>query len=679
MSDKVEYRIDGAVAVLSVLADGARPGPLDRATRAALMEALERAEGDDRARGVVITGSGRGFAAGVPFAELQEGSAGPSLSDLTARIARCAKPVIAAMRGDVRDGALDLALAARARVAVAGTRVAHGAVALGLIPQGGATQTLPRLIGAEAAIDFLLSVQWRAADAGALAGLCDAVVARNVVGAAVAMAADPPARRDPPPGFADPLGYQAEIHARLEAAPETPEARAMIDAVAAAQLLPLAEGMAREAVQADDLRRSARARALIHAARAARRAARPAEVPLPEVVCVLGDGAAAFAAAQALLDTGLSVDLAEQRKGGAAALAGQLGEAIESDVAAGRLTAGAAKEMRARLTGGPAEARLRGARLVVEACAAPLRALDTLVDVIAGAVAPDVPVLIGSNTGLLAGRMAQRVAGNGAGLLSGRVLGVAWQPGRASRFVELVVPDGADPGAVAVAESLMARMRREVIRCKPVNGLVVQRLRAALFAAAEWCVRHGVAPHEVDRALHWPRGPFAMMDAEGLAAQGLRLRALGQGEARADATLGTVLLAQGREGRRSRAGVFRYDGHAVHPDPAIGKILAQWRGTHPQRQLSEEDIRLRLWTALCAAGLECLDQGVVGSAGEVDLAGIEALGLPRASGGPMQVGESRGLVALRRDLRQWSEDDPTLWHESRTLDEAIKLGGKFAE
>jgi 3-hydroxyacyl-CoA dehydrogenase/enoyl-CoA hydratase/3-hydroxybutyryl-CoA epimerase/enoyl-CoA isomerase len=228
-----------------------------------------------------------------------------------------------------------------------------------------------------------------------------------------------------------------------------------------------------------------------------------------------------------------------------------------------------------------------------------------------------------------------------------------------------------------MAEALMARMRREVIRCKPVNGLVVQRLRAALFAAAEWCVRHGAAPHEVDRAMHWPRGPFAMMDAEGLAAQGLRLQAL-DGVA-PQGTLGSALLAQGREGRRNGAGFFRYAGHAVHPDPAIVPILDRWRGASASRQLGEDEIRLRLWTALCAAGLRCLDDGVVDTAGEIDLAGIEALGVPRASGGPMQVGESRGLVALRRDLRQWHADDPALWHESRTLDEAIKLGGRFSE
>ena len=68
---------------------------------------------------------------------------------------------------------------------------------------------------------------------------------------------------------------------------------------------------------------------------------------------------------------------------------------------------------------------------------------------------------------------------------------------------------------------------------------------------------------------------------------------------------------------------------------------------------------------------------MAGEAGAIDLAALEALGLPRASGGPMKTGEIRGLIAVRRELTAWQGDAAALWRPSDRLTRMIKNGEGF--
>jgi enoyl-CoA hydratase/carnithine racemase len=148
----VSTRADGRVALLTL----ARPERLN-ALSSPLLDALEGAIADAHARpevrAVVVAGEGRAFCAGADIAELQ-GASRQQAGAYVRRIQRvCARleasplPVLAAVDGIAFGGGFELALSCD--LVVAGEHATFGLpeIALGVIPGGGGTQRLPRLVG----------------------------------------------------------------------------------------------------------------------------------------------------------------------------------------------------------------------------------------------------------------------------------------------------------------------------------------------------------------------------------------------------------------------------------------------------------------------------------------------------------------------------------------------------
>jgi enoyl-CoA hydratase len=152
----VEYQRRDGVAVMTM--NNPPVNGLSRAVRSGLVEAFAQAIDDPRIHAVVLTGAGKGFSAGGDIRELGSpaASAPPALSlHVHPVIERCPKPTVAALHGIAIGGGLETALVCHYRLAASDTRIALPEIRLGLIPLSG-TQRLPRALGLEAAIDFIL-------------------------------------------------------------------------------------------------------------------------------------------------------------------------------------------------------------------------------------------------------------------------------------------------------------------------------------------------------------------------------------------------------------------------------------------------------------------------------------------------------------------------------------------
>jgi 2-(1,2-epoxy-1,2-dihydrophenyl)acetyl-CoA isomerase len=149
--------------------------------RRALVEAVRRAEGDDAARVVVVTGEGRGFCAGADVREFgdREGDVAQIRADyefLLGRLRAMPKPTIAAMNGVAAGIGASLALVCDLRIAVPQASIIEAFVRIGLTVDGGATWLLPRLVGTARALElFYTGDPLGAADALAL-GVVNRVV-----------------------------------------------------------------------------------------------------------------------------------------------------------------------------------------------------------------------------------------------------------------------------------------------------------------------------------------------------------------------------------------------------------------------------------------------------------------------------------------------------------------------
>lgn len=124
-----------------------------------LVNALDEIEEDAEARVVILTGAGRGFCAGADIKEMADPDA-PRLPigkryTFFNRLEDFEKPVIAAINGACNGGGLELALCCDLRIASDSASFGLGEVKLGIMPAGGGTARLPRLIGPGLAKEFM--------------------------------------------------------------------------------------------------------------------------------------------------------------------------------------------------------------------------------------------------------------------------------------------------------------------------------------------------------------------------------------------------------------------------------------------------------------------------------------------------------------------------------------------
>jgi enoyl-CoA hydratase len=178
----VLYETKGAIAYVTVN----RPkvlNALNTPTWSDLRRAFEHARDDVAVRGVILTGAGaKAFIAGADISELAQVTAfeaeqssrfGQEVLDL---IENLGKPVIAAVNGFALGGGCETAMACTMRLAVETAKFGQPEVALGLIPGGGGTQRLPRLVGKGRALHLILSGDMISAQEAYRIGLVNEIV-----------------------------------------------------------------------------------------------------------------------------------------------------------------------------------------------------------------------------------------------------------------------------------------------------------------------------------------------------------------------------------------------------------------------------------------------------------------------------------------------------------------------
>jgi enoyl-CoA hydratase len=156
---------------------------LNKKTWADLRTAFEAARDDAAVRGVILTGAGdKAFIAGADISELANVSAveaeesstfGQEVLNLVENLG---KPVIAAINGFALGGGCETAMACTIRVASEHAKFGQPEVKLGLIPGGGGTQRMPRLVGKGRALQIILSGEIISAQEAYRIGLVNEVV-----------------------------------------------------------------------------------------------------------------------------------------------------------------------------------------------------------------------------------------------------------------------------------------------------------------------------------------------------------------------------------------------------------------------------------------------------------------------------------------------------------------------
>jgi 2-(1,2-epoxy-1,2-dihydrophenyl)acetyl-CoA isomerase len=191
MNDVLEVRTEGRLRVLR-LNRPERKNALDRGLITALHRGFRDAAADDDVWAVVLTGNGDGFCSGLDFSEQAGAASAPASDDpppaprdgalphLTVLMqVECEKPILAGVNGVAVGAGVSLALNADIRIAAPSARFHPGYTRIGLSPDLGLTWTLPRAIGYERAMRFMLEQRMVPASEALELGLVSEVVARD--------------------------------------------------------------------------------------------------------------------------------------------------------------------------------------------------------------------------------------------------------------------------------------------------------------------------------------------------------------------------------------------------------------------------------------------------------------------------------------------------------------------
>jgi len=195
-------RIDGHVATLTIN----RPDKLNALnieTRGRMVRELDELAKNDDVRVLVITGAGdKAFIAGADISEFEGRSPVDQYRVMTdssvfLAVDRFPKPTIAAINGFCLGGGCELAMACDIRIASEKAKLGQPEINLGLLPGGGGTQRLPRLVGMGAAFKLLYTGDFIRADEALRIGLVDEVVPAGDVAARAEELAETIAAKSP--------------------------------------------------------------------------------------------------------------------------------------------------------------------------------------------------------------------------------------------------------------------------------------------------------------------------------------------------------------------------------------------------------------------------------------------------------------------------------------------------
>ncbi|MGF6772682.1 3-hydroxyacyl-CoA dehydrogenase [Paraburkholderia sp. GAS199] len=694
-ADVVTRELRGKLLLVTI--DHAPVNALSADVRRGLLAAIEAADADPAVEAVLIVGAGRNFIAGADIREFGKPPVPPSLPDVCNRIEACTKPVVAAIHGAALGGGLEVALAAHYRIAVDGAKLGLPEVQLGLLPGAGGTQRTPRLIGAQAALDLILSGRHAGAKEALALGLIDRlgssgdVLAEGLAYAHELLAAHAPVRRT---RNATALSDRAASLAAVDAARSETAKKSrglfsplkIVEAVQAAIELPFDDGLRVERKLFLECLDSPQRAGLIHAFFAEREVlkapeTRDAKPRALHKIGVVGGGTMGAGIAVAALDAGLPVTMIERDDASLARGRAHIEKVYDGLIAKGRLTADKKADVMSRWSGSTSYDALADADLVIEAVFEDLAVKQAVFAELDRVCKPG--AVLATNTSYLdIDAIAASIS------RPADVIGLHFfSPANIMKLLEVVVPKQVSADVVATAFELAKKLRKTPVRAGVCDGFIGNRVLAVYRAAADAMMEDGASPYQIDaavRAFGFPMGPFQVVDLAGgdIGWAARKRRAPLRNPAARYVQIADRLCERGWFGQKTGRGFYLYTegSRSGTPDPEVEAIIdaeRQRAGITP-RSFTDEEIIRRYMAAMINEGANVVYEGIALRPLDVDVTFLYGYGFPRYRGGPMKYADSVGLPQILADIREFAKEDPLFWKPSPLLVELVGRGADFA-
>ncbi|MGI9246938.1 MAG: 3-hydroxyacyl-CoA dehydrogenase NAD-binding domain-containing protein [Steroidobacteraceae bacterium] len=695
MSKHFNVAVDAdGIALVTMDSPGRSMNVFGPEVEAELAEIVARVSREPAIRGAIVTSGKSSFLAGYDLTEFLRGF-GPGLTaqeaydrcsgglgQLLRRIETSGKPWVAAINGLALGGGFELCLACHYRVMADDPKVFVGLpeVKVGLLPGGGGTQRMPRLIGIPASLPFLLEGgNIPAKDAKKLGLVNEIVPAAELIATAKRWLLTSPNAVQPwdqkgfkvpgCAGFASPVVAQTFVGATALVAKKTlhnyPAPAAILSCVFEGTVLPIDKGLDVEAKYFAQLVTSPVSRNLnrtmfVNKGHADKLSVRPEGVPKSQVkkLGVLGAGmmgaGVAYVSALAGIEVVLidsSVELAEKGKAYSSKL-------LAKDVEKGRRTQEQAEAVLARIRPTVDYAALAGADLVIEAV---FEKREIKADVTAKTEA-----VIGKDAVFASNTSTLPITGLAkASKRPKNFIGIHFfSPVEKMPLVEIIVGKQTSDETIARALDYVGQLKKTPIVVNDSRGFYTSRCFGTYTNEGETMLAEGVDPALIEsagRLAGMPVGPLAVSDEVSIE---LQYKVMSQsredlGDKYREPTCWPVVKHfvedLKRLGRKSGGGFYDY--------PADGRktLWSGLRGQYPPlaQQPSVEELKTRLLYIQALETARCHEEGVLRSVHEADLGSILGWGFPAWTGGTLSfidtVGPAKFVAECKRLQKRYGE------------------------
>ncbi len=693
MSEWVDYQKHGPIAVITLKSPPVNA--LGANLRRGIIDALKKAADDAAVSALVLTGDGRCFSAGADIHEFGRPPASPTLHDIIEGLEESPKPVVAAVHGVAYGGGFEVALGCHFRIAAPSARFALPEVTLGLIPGAGGTQRLPRLIGAEKALDIILTGNPVDSEEALSLGLVEEIADGDLVHAALTFAEARLKEGGPPrktrdleaPPFPD--GFFAARRRKIER-----RARGLIapgyciDSVENAVTLSFADGLKKERAYFVECRDSDQSKAQRHIFFAEREANKIPDVPkdtavLPiETAAVVGCGTMGGGIAMNFANAGIPVRVLETDREALEKGLAVIAENYASTVKKGRLSSPDMETRLGLIEGATDIAELADADIIIEAVFEDMEIKKEVFGRLDKACKPS--AILATNTSTLD---INAIAA--ATKRPGKVIGTHFfSPANVMKLMENVRGAETSPETIATVMTLSRTIGKVGVLVGICDGFVGNRMYHHYTRQAQFLLEEGAMPEQVDKVIYdfgFAMGPFAVGDVVGLDV-GWRIhrrRAKTRPRDERYSTIADRICERGRFGQKTGAGWYKYEKGSRQPipDPEIGKIITgvSHELGFERRAIADEEIRQRCLYTLINEGAKILDEGLALRPGDIDVIWIHGYGFPMHRGGPMFYANRIGVKTVYDALSRLYEAHGELLKPAPLLEKMAREGTAFKD
>ena len=696
MNDIVTVEVTDDIAL--VIISNPPVNAINQKVRSGLMTAFQTVDQDNNVRAVVLKCAGRTFMAGADIKEFDEPIAEPGYHEVFRVIESCSKPVIAAMHGTALGAGLEAALACHYRCAVENARMGLPEVSLGIIPGAGGSQRLPRLIGAKAALEFILGVVPVSATEAYKIGILDRVIKEDLmegtleyIGSLLAGGVGP---RKVSEMLVDKSGYGEEflVDARKLSARRLRGQNApnlVIEAINNAVNLPFEEGIRKEKIIGDKALVSKEAKALRNIFFSEREIGKipgiSSDTKRMQInnVAILGSGTMGGGIAMNFANAGIPAVILDVSEAVLQRGIAVVRENYENTVKRGRLSKSDMVDRMELISGTTDYNAIAESDLVIEAVFEDIDLKKKVFKKIDGICKPE--AIIATNTSTLNINQIAAVTKRPE-----KIIGLHFfSPANVMKLLEIVRAEKTSPEVLATAIDTAKRIKKIGVVAGVCFGFIGNRMMAEGFhREADQMLLEGASPQQIDQVMYgfgFPMGPFAMHDMAGVDIMHSILKTTGKKENNREPYFNVLYQVGelGRFGQKTGSGFYRYDEGSRRPlhDPVTDALILQEaeRLGIKRTTIENTEIEQRCMYSLINEGAKILEEGIAFRPGDIDVIWSYGYGFPRFRGGPMYMADQIGLETIYEAVMSYRDKFGDYWTPAPLLETLARDKKTFAD